>query len=530
MLRLLCFLLLLSTLCAAQSSADYHQRWIVKLSDQDFSKVQEVTIESNFEVSILSKSFNLIGVMSEKSLSAREVETRLSPFDILNIYPDRKLEYRDRIPDDFDYSRQWNMDMISVPGVWEHAIGGSTAGGEEIVIAILDVGYDIDHLDLQNNFWFNPNEIPLDDRDNDDNGYKDDYYGVNIDTQNDSHNIDDHGTKVAGVIGAEGNNGAGVAGVNWKVKMLPIGGVDHIGEIIVAMEYVIMMKQLYLDSNGSQGANIIATNLSAGVARTFPQDSPDWCPFYDLAGNLGILSVSAAPNEQYDVDKEGDLPSLCDSEFLITVTNTDGSDFKVVEAGYGKENIDLGAPGERVYTTNLNDDYGLISGTSGSAPHVAGLIGLLYSLDCTKFSDLIKSEPVEAAFLVKSAILEGVDVLSSLNETVTKGRVNAYNAFLNIVNWCTGNTISDLDLSNFTFESQKVSLRYTTKDFSEHKITIYNVLGHRLKEVSFTPSVFNEKLLEIDVEDLDLVSGNYIFNLSNETERVSKMFSLLVQN
>lgn len=530
MLRIFSLLLLFTaSYCAAQSTSDdLHNRWIIKFDENDFSKLSNIELTPDLETTILSEHFNLLGIKSESPLDRRQVKSMFPSVQVLDLYPDHKLQYRDRIPDDFSYSSQWNMDIIEMPAIWEHALGGNMQNGEEIVIAILDVGYEIDHIDLAENMWVNQNEIPNDGIDNDQNGYRDDYYGMNIDTQNDTHNIDDHGTKVAGIIGAEGNNGRGVAGVNWKVKLLPLGGVDHIGEIIVAMEYVVMMKQEYIESNGTRGANIVATNLSAGVGRLFPSGSPDWCPYYDLAGNLGILSVSAAPNANYDVETEGDLPSLCDSEFLITVTNTDRTDFKVNESGYGKVSIDLGAPGERVFTTNLNDDYGTISGTSGSAPHVAGLVGLLYSLDCASFSELVKSDPPQAAQLVKSAILEGVDLKPSLSNTLSKGRVNAYSSFLNLVSWCTGTPIGDLELQGISLDGQQVNLRYNTSDFSEHKVSIYNVLGERLKTVTFRPSVFNERILLIDLSDLNLVSGNYMFTLSNEIERTSNMFGLIV--
>lgn len=528
MLRILIPLLLLPFLCSAQATDGFHERWILDLDESNFSLLTKQPTKIGFEIKVLSEHFKLVGVHSEQGLSEEQVRAILPQVKIDNIYPDRKLSYRDRVPDDFSYSSQWNMDIIEMPSLWEHATGGMTPSGEDIVVAILDVGYEIDHSDLDGNYWTNKEEIPNDDIDNDDNGYKDDYLGLNIDSQNDTHNIDDHGTKVAGIIGAEGNNGRGVAGISWNVKMMPLGGVDHIGEIIVAMEYVIMMKKLYLESNGAKGANIVATNLSAGVGRTFPFDSPDWCPYYNQAGELGILSVSAAPNENYDVDEEGDLPSLCDSEFLITVTNTDMSDFKVQESGYGKVNIDLGAPGERIFTTNLNDDYGMISGTSASAPHVAGLIGLLYNLDCTTFSELVKSSPADAALFIKTAILEGVDVKSSLANTLTQGRVNAYNTFVNIVSWCTGLPLGNLAMTDLRVEDQQINLRYNTSEFSEHTVTMYDVMGRRLKTFIFNPTVFKEKRVFMDISDLDLSSGNYIFTLSNENERVSNMYSLIV--
>lgn len=412
-----------------------------------------------------------------------------------------------------------------MPAVWDYTVGGMNQEGEDIVVAVLDVGFQIDHIDLEDNIWINLNETPGDGIDNDNNGYKDDYRGLNIETQDDSHNIDDHGTKVAGIVGAKGNNGRGVTGVNWNVKVLPISGVDHVGDIIFAMQYVVQMKQKFISTNGAEGANIVATNLSAGVKRVFPDAHADWCPYYDLAGELGILSIGAAPNEFFNVDEEGDLPSLCQSDYLIAVTNTDNTDMKVGAAAIGPINIDVAAPGERVFTTTLGDDYSTIIGTSGSAPHVAGLVGLFHSLDCDKLSELIKTDPKAAALIIKDAILNGVDTNQTLTQTVSGGRVNAYNAFLNLAGWCTGFELGSLELQDVHVDDTGLDIRYSTDEFSKHKISIYNLLGQLIAQEEFQPTVFDEKVFRIDTKDLSLAPGHYLVSLSNEVGRASSVLT-----
>jgi len=530
MYRLLSIIIFFSTSLLAQpTSLDISaSRWIMKVSSADYNtKFGSTKSVDGIELRKISDHFNLINVISKNLHSESEIRNMFAGLEILELNPDSKLEQRDLIPDDFKYENQWSMEMINMPAVWEHTVGGVNSNGEEIVVAVLDVGYQIDHIDLVENIWINKNETPDNDTDDDGNGYKDDYRGLNIVTQNDSHIIKDHGTKVAGIIGAEGNNGRGVAGVNWNVKILPISGVEHVGDIIFAMRYVVMMKQKYISSNGAEGANIVATNLSAGVKKVFPEAHADWCPYYDLAGQLGILSVGAAPNDFYNVDEEGDLPSLCQSDYLIAVTNTDIDDLKVSAAAIGPKNIDLGAPGERIFTTTLGDDYALISGTSGSAPHVAGLVALFHSLECVKLSDLVTSDPQAAALLIKDAILNGVDSNQEMSQTVSGGRLNAYNSFLNLAGWCTGFELGTLEVQDVHVDQTRLDVRYSTDEFSRHKISLYNMLGQLIKQEEFQPTVFDEKVLRINLEDLSLAPGHYVVSLSNEEGVASSVLAYI---
>lgn len=516
------FLFIFSSLDAQYSDdTTLSNRWIVELSEESYEAFDTDQLKSTIQLRKISDHFHLINVISEAQLPQSYVQDLFSDYSILAIRVDQKLTQRDRIPDDFKYENQWNMDLIQMPAVWDHFTGGLTPNQEEIVVAVLDVGFQIDHNDLEDNIWENKNEIIGDGIDNDANGIKDDYYGLNVDSMNDTHNVDDHGTKVAGIVGAKGNNGIGVTGVNWDVKIMPISGVDFVGEIIAAMQYVIQMKQRYISTNGAEGANIVATNLSAGVPYVFPATHPDWCPYYDLAGEVGILSVGAAPNLAINVDTEGDLPSLCQSDYLIAVTNTDQNDFRVAAAGVGPENIDLAAPGELVFTTTVGDDYSTIRGSSASAPHVAGLIALMYSLDCDKLVETAKTSPSSAALIIKEAILSGTEQLEGLEQTVTGGRLNAFNTFLEIVGWCTGNVLSSLELREVVSDEAGLDIRYSTDDFSKHTISLYNMLGQRVYTKEFQPSLFSDKVFRLELNDIELANGNYLVTLSNDQEVTS---------
>ena len=521
----LLFVFLTCGIIKAQTVSELNsERWIIKLSKEKYDSFT-ATKQSNFLVKKISDQLHLLNLISESSMSLEEVQELTTSLQPINIYRDQQLSKRDLRPDDFSFSSQWNMEILEMPAVWEQTTGGTTGNGDDIVVAILDDGFQIDHVDLEANWFVNQAEIPDDGIDNDGNGTIDDYIGYNVDTGTGRHNLLPHGTKVVGVVGAEGNNGEGVAGVNWNIKILPISGVDFIGEIEEAMSYIIMMKRAYLESNGQRGANIVVSNLSAGIDRQFPEHAPDWCEFYNLAGEVGILNIGAAPNAIINVDTEGDLPSLCTSDYLIAVTSTNESDLKVRESGFGPINIDIGAPGENVFTTTVADDYSTINGTSGAAPHVAGVAALLFSIDCPKFKDMLRDDPSGTALFVKDAIMEGVDVNEFLEQTVSRGRLNANNSFQNIVGWCTGTPLTNLDIRNVIVNPDRVMVEYNTDEFDLHEISIHDFSGRIVYQSTFQPFIFQAKEVELEFPDA-IPSGLYVLKLSNENFAVTETIAI----
>ncbi|MFT5385943.1 MAG: serine protease, partial [Saprospiraceae bacterium] len=190
-----------------------------------------------------------------------------------------------------------------------------------------------------------------------------------------------------------------------------------------------------------------------------PNDAPLWCTFYDEMGEAGITSCGATINGNVDVDIEGDLPTACPSEFLISVTNTDRTDNKVTGAGFGATTIDLGAPGEDVFTTTIGNSYTNFGGTSGATPHVTGAIALLYSAPCDNLTILAKQNPPAAAALAKQYILDGVDPNNSLQGiTTTGGRLNIFNSMDLLMNNCSACPFAyDLEAIDLTDVSTSLS-------------------------------------------------------------------------
>ena len=144
--------------------------WIIKLTDSGYNEIINQSNKTPYTVQPISELFNLVSIKFAKQKTAEDISEIFAHYKIVNFYPNQDVTLRDRNPDDFLYDTQWNLDILELPRVWEHTTGGTTENGEEIVVAILDDGYQFDHEDIQENIWLNTNEIPNDDIDNDNNG------------------------------------------------------------------------------------------------------------------------------------------------------------------------------------------------------------------------------------------------------------------------------------------------------------------------------------------------------------------------
>ena len=359
---------------------------------------------------------------------------------------------RRKTPNDPLFSAQNYLSTVRAPQFWDRNTGGINRRGDTLVVALVDDGMDTMHPDLKPNMWFNRNEIPWNGIDDDANGYVDDYRGWNGGDSNNrtftTQSLYAHGTEVAGIVGAGGNNQQGVSGINWQVKLMPLlcyplNGVDGDLGVIRSMLYALRMKQLYIKTGGMKGAFIVALNTSVGIDGAFPNEEPIWCSLYDSLGNAGIISSIATTNSNVDVGVAGDIPSLCPSTFTIVVNNTDANDNRM-GSGYSEEHVDMAAPGQAVYTTQLstyngpNGPYSSVSGTSFAAPQVSAAAALLCAEVCDSFWSVHKNQPDSATRLLRSWILRSVDAIPVLSgKCATAGRLNIERARSEMNLWCT---------------------------------------------------------------------------------------------
>jgi hypothetical protein len=314
---------------------------------------------------------------------------------------------------------------INAPTAWSIQTGSTG-----VVIAVMDTGMDLDHPDLVHQVWINTGETASNNKDDDGNGYVDDREGWDFvnndnDPNDDSlavgNSLNNHGTHVCGIIGAEGNNSIGVVGVNWNVslmvlKVLGADGKGTVDKILPAFDYAI-----------AEGAQVI--NASWG-STSFSQ------ALYDAikdARDHGILLVAAAGNTA-----TVEYPARYNLDNIISVTASDLDDNLAVfntgiKAAVSVQDVDLAAPGELIYSTfivgdappNLSDntrDYYWKDGTSQATAFVSGAAGLLLAQDGTLTPDQIKAR------ILESVETQTITDTSILNSTTSGGRLDAGNA------------------------------------------------------------------------------------------------------
>ena len=285
---------------------------------------------------------------------------------------------RTSTPSDPAFSRLWGLSNTGqdggVAGIDVHAPAAwdVTTGSRGVVVAVIDTGVDATHLDLSANMWRNPGETPGDGVDNDRNGFVDDVFGWNF-IDNNANPTDDngHGSHVAGTIGAVGNDGNGVVGMNWQVSIMSLRFLDAFGSgstsaAVAAVNYVTMMRR-------DHGINVVATNNSWGGGG-YSQSLLD---AIDAGGRAGILFVAAAGNDSRNTDITRFYPAGYPSDSIISVAATDRVGKLAAFSNYGAASVDVAAPGVSIYSTTRRNAYATMSGTSMATPHVTGAIALL---------------------------------------------------------------------------------------------------------------------------------------------------------
>jgi len=255
------------------------KQWVSTKQEMDGRATQlTYTKEISKVMDIHSIRFDFNNVSEEEMLNyiRRDSKVQAAQFNHF-------VSLRSTIPDDPSFTSQWQYINTGQTGgtvgadidmdlAWDVATGGLTADGDTIVVCVIDDGVNLNHPDMVANLWKNHGEIVDNGMDDDGNGFVDDYHGW--DTGSDSDAVGDgggHGTPVAGIVGAVGNNGVGVAGVNWKVKLMIVqGGTGVESEVLEAYSYPLVARKTYNETDGAEGAFVVSTNASWGIDQGQP--------------------------------------------------------------------------------------------------------------------------------------------------------------------------------------------------------------------------------------------------------------------
>jgi subtilisin family serine protease len=483
MKRYLSFLLIQAFLCLTTTALVAQPHSLIVLWDNEgvAAKLGKTEVlERKWLVKELH--IELLRFRNENELE-QSLESILAGGGIMGWEKNRKIEFRSDPNDPLYATEQNNLFRAGFTGAWDLTTGGQTLDGQQIVVAVLDAGFDLEHNDLRENIWTNPGETPNDGIDNDGNGLVDDLHGWNYSADTPIYPMSTHGTQVIGQLGARGNNGRGVSGTNWEIAMM-LFSIQSVGDIIASYGYVLEQRRLYNQTNGQRGAFIVATNASFGVEGDSCSDYPIWGSLYDEMGQEGVLTAASTANRSWDVDLVGDMPTDCPSEYLIGVANLSVNDRLVENSAFGKENVDLAAPGEESYSTLPNNRYGPFGSTSAAAPLVTGAIALLYATPCQTLLDLARDDPANAALLVREAILSSTAPNLSLTaRTATGGVLDVAAAQRRLVNFCSEGGGEEFSIEALVPNPAETALEIRTNALllaPTTTVTLHDALGRRV--------------------------------------------------
>lgn len=437
MRKMLCIIVAGMLFCGQSALSDQTKSYILRLKDTSAASLESIReLKKTAQVEVLVEDMGIYKVTLPNS---RTTSLVLENKSIQYYQEDHEVTLREVTPNDPEFSKLWSFKNpkgngadVKATEAWSYGTGGKNLDGQDVVVAIVDGGFDMTHNDLKENVWVNKNEIPGNGIDDDNNGYVDDVNGWN--SFNDSGLIParDHATHVAGIVGAKGNNGLNGAGINWNVKLMNISGSSGQTSVVVkAYGYILKQKKLWLETKGQSGANVVATNSSFGVDRASCESGsfPVWNDLYNEMGKVGILSAAATANAAWDIDIVGDVPTGCSSDYLVSVTNTTSVDKINSGAGWGKQTVDIGAPGTDIYSTLPGQGLVAMTGTSMATPHIAGAVAFLYSVASPQLSEIIRNNPAKGALVIKGILLTSVDEIADLKgKTVSSGRLNLQKA------------------------------------------------------------------------------------------------------
>ena len=313
--------------------------------------------------------------------------------DVSFVEPNYRAELL-QVPNDPSFGDLWGLNNtgqlggaadvdIDATDAWDRL----TSTGS-LIVSIIDTGIDDNHPDLTGNIWTNTGEIPSNGEDDDGNGYIDDIYGYDFaNNDGDPDDDHDHGTHVAGIVGAQGNNAVGISGVAWTTKLMGVkfmnaGGDGSVADAISSINYSV-----------ANGASVINASWKiVGFSQSLSNAIQN-------ARDQGVLFVASAGNDASNNDVSPVYPASYDLDNIVSVASHTRYNTLSSFSNYGASSVDLAAPGSDILSTLPSSTYGSLSGTSMAAPYVTGAAALYLAANPGRQPSQIRGMLVQTADL-----------------------------------------------------------------------------------------------------------------------------------
>ncbi len=479
---------------------------------------------------------------TDKKHDLNKIIKDLSKFSEVDYSELKYKDFEDYIPNDPSYSSCWHLNKIQANLAWDLGIGNSN-----VVVSIVDDAITINHPDLQNVIWVNPNEIPNNGIDDDNNGYIDDINGWDTYTNDNDPSPHSntpawaHGTHCAGIAGAHTDNNIGISSVGFGVSLMAVKTADNNGLVNQTWDGVYYSIV--------SGADVISCSWSSG---SYSQTNNN---IIEFGINNGSIIVAASGNNGANLASNPKYPACYNG--VICVANTTSSDTKAGSSNYGTR-IDVAAPGSSILSTIPYSGYDTKTGTSMSAPMVAGLLGLMKS-----FSPNASNE--QLIDCMKSSC-DNIDALNPLYAGLLgSGRINVYQALLclsppvadflvRVEDSCSGEIqfsdatlgvpsswawdfesdgiIDDTTRSATSYFNQSGSYNTTltvTNSFGTNSKTIQNAFNISLTDGPLIETIYSCKGDSVVILSSDETNLNWYVN-ENDLEKLNEGSSLLTDN
>lgn len=430
----------------------------------DFTAMDLGTLSSRLGVEVVERirpEMVLVRSAEVGASSLRALELRLRESAFVSRVEPNYIYRAFKLPNDPDLAKTWGLkntgaaDSAGGIGIAGIDIGAEkawdiTTGSKSVVVAVIDTGIDFSHPDLKTQAWVNEKELNgKPGVDDDGNGLVDDINGYNFaNGKGDSTDDNAHGTHCAGTIGAKGNDGKGLVGVNWNVSMMAVKFLDKAGSGSLANA----IKSI--DYARKMGANVMSNSWGGGSASALLKTA------IEEAAKSGILFVAAAGNDSNNNDANPSYPASYEVDNVLSVAALDNRGALASFSNYGAKTVHVAAPGVNIVSTVPGGGYDSYSGTSMATPHVSGIAALL-----------LANNPNLSYRELKRSIISSARPLYTLrNRVASTGIADAYYALTGLTPPLDPNDPSRLkNVKSYSFSTEH---NYKEGTKLEHKIQI----------------------------------------------------------